>query len=284
MKTIHMQGIRTQQGLTLIEVMLSITLGLLFLVAAMSFLVSAQQSYRSQDTATRIQENARFAMDMMRGYVRMAGYSDDVTITPAYIYRDGCGTTINGQSSATNCSADTTTVQGDRLALSQLSPDAEDCLGNALGADTHVANVFWVETAAAPSGSGTISSLYCRGWDVDNSSWHSAAQPLVDGIDQMQVQYGVYNAATDSVDRYLNAAGVEALTSGWANVQSVRISLLVNAGVDTSDASQSASTVDNLTFAANYDSFTLLDGALYNPRDNRIRKVFSSTITINNAL
>lgn len=272
------QSRHSQRGMTLIEVMLSVTLGLLFLAAAMTFLVSGQQSYRSQDTGSRIQENARFAMDIMRGYVRMAGYSDDLTVAPAYIYRGACGTTINGQTSSTNCSADTATDQGDRLAMSQVSPDAEDCLGTALGGNTHVANVFWVEV------SGGVSSLYCRGWDVDNSAWHSAAQPLVDGVDQMQVQYGIYNAATDSVDRYLNAAGVQALTDGWANVQSVRISLLVNAGLDTDDADASGSTVDNTTFAANYDSFTLLDGALYDPSDNRIRKVFSSTITINNAL
>jgi len=272
-----------QQGLTLIEVMISITLGLLFLVGAMTFLVNGQQSYRSQDTGTRIQENARFAIDIMRGYVRMAGYSNDLTIAPAYIYRQPCGTTINGQSSSTNCSADTTTIQGDRLALSQVSPDAQDCLGTALGTDTHVANVFWVEQAAGLSGF-PVSSLYCRGWDIDNGVWHSAAQPLVDGIDQMQIQYGIYNSANDSVDRYLNATGVEALTGGWNNVQSVRISILVNAGLDTADVAASGSTIDNATFTANYDSFTLLDGALYNPTDNRIRRVFSTTITINNAL
>ena len=262
-----------QRGLTLVEVMISITLGLVFLVAAMTFLVGGQQSHHAQDTSSRIQENARFAMDIMRGYVRMAGYSDDLTIAPAYIYRGACGTTINGESSATHCSADTTTAQGDRLAVSQVSPDADagDCLGTGLGGDPHVANVFWVEQESVTG----IPSLYCQGWNIKEGEWYSTKQPLVGGIEQMQVQYGV--AATDSVNRYYNAAGVEALANGWANVRSVRISLLVSSG-----AAASGTTVENN--AAHYDVFTLLDGAAYDPPNDRIRKVFSSTVTINNAL
>lgn len=259
-----------QQGLTLIEVMISITLGLLFLTAAMGYLVTSQQSFRSQDTGSRIQENARFAMDILRRNIRMAGYSADFTTAPAYIYREACG--------FSPCADDTATVQGDRLAVAMVAPDAEDCLGNNLGANTHVANVFWVQSV------GGVSSLYCRGWDVDNDSWHSAAQPLVDGIDQMQLQYGVYNAATDSIDRYLNATGVQALVNGWDNVRSVRVALLVQSGQDTDDADTSGTTVSDATFAANYATFTLLDGAAYTPGDQRIRRVFTNTVAINNAL
>lgn len=260
----------SQKGLTLIEVMISVTIGLLFLTAALGYLVTSQQSFRAQDTGTRIQENARFAMDILRRNVRMAGYSNQLTIAPAYIYRGPCGNTP--------CADDTATSQGDRLAISMVSPDARDCLGNNLGTNTHVANVFWVELV------GGMSSLYCRGWDVDNGGWHSASQPLVDGIDQMQVQYGVYNPATDSIDRYLNAAGVEALANGWDNVKSVRIALLVQSGQDTDEADTSGNTVGDATFAANYTSFTLLDGAVYTPGDQRIRRVFTNTVAINNAL
>ncbi|MEQ9208586.1 MAG: PilW family protein [Pseudomonadales bacterium] len=259
-----------QKGLTLIEVMISVTIGLLFLTAAMGYLVTSQQSFRAQDTGTRIQENARFAMDILRRNVRMAGHSDDLAIAPAYIYREACGNDP--------CADDTATAQGDRLAVAMVSPDAEDCLGNDLGTETHVANVFWVEVV------GDMSSLYCRGWDVENGGWHSASQPLVDGVDQMQVQYGVYNSATDSIDRYLNAAGVEALANGWDNVRSVRIALLVQSGQDTDEADTSGNTVGNATFAANYTTFTLLDGAAYTPGDQRIRRVFTNTVAINNAL
>ncbi len=260
-----------QSGVTLIEVMISVTLGILFLTAAMGFLVTGQQSFRSQDTGARIQENARFSMDILTDNIRMAGYSTNTSVAPAYIYREACGT-------MDPCADDTATVQGDRLAISMVSPDAEDCLGTNLGVNTHVANVFWVQTVDG------ISSLYCRGWDVDNEVWHSASQPLVDGVDQIQVQYGIYSPATDSVDRYLNAAGVNALANGWDNVRSVRVALLVQSGQDTDDAENSASTVGNATFAANYSTFTLLDGAAYTPGDRRIRRIFSTTVTINNAL
>jgi len=259
-----------QKGLTLIEVMISVTMGLLFLTAALGYLVTSQQSFRAQDTGTRIQENARFAMDILRRNVRMAGYSDDLTIAPAYIYRGVCG-------GNNPCADDTATNQGDRLAVAMVSPNAEDCLGNDLGTNTHVANVFWIETV------DDISSLYCRGWSVENNSWYSAAQPLVGGVDQMQVQYGVYNAAIGSIDRYVNATGVETLANGWDNVRSVRVALLVQSGQDTDEADTSGNTVGDATFAANYTTFTLLDGAAYTPGDQRIRRVFTNTIAINNA-
>lgn len=277
-----------QKGITLIEVMISVSLGIVFLLAAMSFLLNGQQSSQSQDSGTRIQENARFAMDMLRESVRMAGYSADTTVAPAFVYRAACGAaTINGLT-PTNCADDTATAQGDRLAVAMnLDDNDNDCLGTDITTNTHIANVFWVEQSAtntrANGDVGSIFSLYCRGWDVDNGAWFSAAQPLVDGVDHMQVEYGIYNAGTDSVDRYLNAAGVEALTNGWANVQSVRIALLVSSGVDTNEADTDASTIDRATVASQYTNFSLL-GVNFTSTEWKLRRVYTGTITLNNAL
>lgn len=290
---------RGQRGLTLIELMISITIGLVFIFGALTFLVSGHQSFRAQNTGSRIQENARFALDILQEHVRMAGYSDSTSSLldlPAVVYRGACGATnINGQS-PDPCSDDTATDQGDRLAMALRVPAgaAHDCLGTTLGANAHVVNVFWVE-----EDSSGVSSLYCRGLDPDTNTWHgAAAQPLVDGIEQMQVQYGLVDAnplsagntrssGTDGrVDRYLNATEVQTLDSAdttrniWGDVRSVRIALLVGAGAPD----DGASALDSNTLAASYQTFKLLDGADYTPAGQRIRKVFSTTITLNNAL
>lgn len=293
---------RGQRGLTLIELMISVTIGLVFIFGALTFLVSGHQSFRAQNTGSRIQENARFALDILQEHVRMAGYNDSTNSLldlPAVVYRGACGATnINGQT-PDPCSDDTATDQGDRLAMALRVPAGatHDCLGTALGANTHVVNVFWVEE---DSSSG-VSSLYCRGLDPDTNTWHgAAAQPLVDGIEQMQVQYGLVDANPLSagntrssgtggrVDRYLNATEVQALDSAdttrntWGDVRSVRIALLVGAGAEAAD--DGANTLDSATRAASYQTFKLLDGAAYTPAGQRIRKVFSTTITLNNAL
>ena len=267
-----------QTGLSLIEVMISLTMGVFFLVVAMQYLISGQQSFRSQDTGSRIQENARFAIELIREQVRMAGYSEINSIVPPFIYVDSCGAdALNGQT-PTQCSDDTITDQGDRLAVSLLSPIQEDCLGNALtDASTQIANVFWVEV------NNNVSSLYCRGFDIDDGEWISAAQPLVAGVDQMQVQYGLFNGTTGSVNQYLNATAVQA-ANAWANVQMVRVSLLVSSGINTDLAANDGRTLSFTAFNDQYSSFSLLDGAAYTPGDSRIRRVYTNTITINNAL
>ena len=67
-------------------------------------------------------------------------------------------------------------------------------------------------------------------------------------------------------------------------MRSVRIALLVSAGAEKAD--DGANTLDSTTIQASYQTFTLLDGAPYTPTpdETRIRRVFSTTITLNNAL
>ena len=298
-------AVRRQRGLTLIELMISVTIGLVFIFGAVTFLVSGHQSFRAQNSGSRIQENARFALDILKEHVRMAGYNDTTSSLldlPALIYRGACDT-INGLT-ANPCSDDTTTEQGDRLAMALRIPTgatgvaAQDCIGSPLTAlNEHVVNVFWVEQ---DSSSG-VSSLYCRGYNPDTNTWYgTAAQPLVDGIEQMQVQYGLVDGNPSStgssgtggrVDRYLNATDLQTLDDDptnanrnyWGDVRSVRIALLVSAGAEKA-ADDGANTLDSTTIQAAYQTFTLLDGAAYTPAETRIRRVFSTTITLNNAL
>ena len=294
---------RRQRGLTLIELMISVTIGLALIFGAVTFLVSGHQSFRAQNSGSRIQENARFALDILKEHVRMAGYNDTTSSLldlPALIYRGACDT-INGLT-ANPCSDDTTADQGDRLAMALRIPTGatgvatEDCMGTPLAANEHVVNVFWVEQ---DSSSG-VSSLYCRGYNPDTSAWYgTAAQPLVDGIEQMQVQYGLVDGNPSStgssgtggrVDRYLNATQLQTLDATnannrnyWGDVRSVRIALLVSAGAEQA-ADDGANTLSSDTQADSYQTFTLLDGAAYTPAEVRIRRVFSTTITLNNAL
>lgn len=63
-----------QRGMTLVEVMIAMTLGLLVTLAVTSLFLSQQDSYRQNEAASRMQENARFALELITQDLRHAGF------------------------------------------------------------------------------------------------------------------------------------------------------------------------------------------------------------------
>lgn len=66
---------RFSVGFTLIELMVSITIGLFLSAVVGGVYISSKDSFSYQDAMSRLQENARFAMERIARDVRMAGYS-----------------------------------------------------------------------------------------------------------------------------------------------------------------------------------------------------------------
>lgn len=63
-----------QNGISLVELMISITLGLFLITGAIGLLSSSKISYNLNSELSRIQDNARFAMTQITRDLRMAGY------------------------------------------------------------------------------------------------------------------------------------------------------------------------------------------------------------------
>lgn len=63
-----------QRGLTLVELMISVTIGLIITLAMGYLYTSSRQIYRMNDNVARMQENGRYAMEIISRDVRMAGY------------------------------------------------------------------------------------------------------------------------------------------------------------------------------------------------------------------
>lgn len=59
-------------GFSLVELMISITLGLVLLAGVAQVFVNSKQGYRVQESVGRLQENARFATDYLSRYIRLA--------------------------------------------------------------------------------------------------------------------------------------------------------------------------------------------------------------------
>lgn len=90
---------------------------------------------------------------------------------------------------------------------------------------------------------------------------------LVDGIDDMQITYGVDVTGDDVVDRFINAPA--AGSSLWAQVIMVRLALLVNSVENAS------------TEPVNYTYFGATTTPV-DPTDLRLRQEMGSTITLRN--
>lgn len=67
---------RNQHGLTLIELLVALGLGLLVVVIAATALLLGQQGYRSVDTTTQLRDRERFATDLLARVIIQAGYQD----------------------------------------------------------------------------------------------------------------------------------------------------------------------------------------------------------------
>lgn len=93
-------GQRLQNGFSLVELMISIVIGLVLLLGAVALMVSSKQNYVIQDDLARIQENARFAVDMITTDLKVAGYMGCVNdMTP------GPGGPINNRLTAAGTGA-----------------------------------------------------------------------------------------------------------------------------------------------------------------------------------
>lgn len=65
---------RKQQGLSLVELMISITLGLVLMTGVMQMFLSSRTVFSTHQAISRIQESGRLAMEFMSRDIRMAGY------------------------------------------------------------------------------------------------------------------------------------------------------------------------------------------------------------------
>jgi type IV pilus assembly protein PilW len=72
----------SQRGLSLVELMISITLGLILLTGVMQVFLSSKNVYTSQQALSRVQETGRLAIDFIARDIRMAGYTGCASRAP----------------------------------------------------------------------------------------------------------------------------------------------------------------------------------------------------------
>ena len=257
-----------QYGLSMVELLVAMALGLLLTVGALQMMLASQQLYDTTDSQSRIQENGRFALDFLSRELSKAYYqtTDIETMANRTFLTDSCITTDPNDIDA--CTEDdpghddNNEDAGDRIGAVFNPENDRDCVGNTVGPDDIIANVFYVDTVDG------ISALYCGGFSLESDDWiNGGPRPLVDGVESLQILYRVELAGGGSFS-YVSADDV----TDWAAVSAIRVAVLVNNGQEIGSGNLETRT------------FTLLDAGPFSLTDKHERQVYSTTITLNNVI
>ena len=73
------------RGLSLVELMVAMVISLVLLAGVMQIYLYSKKNYLIQDSLARLQENGRYAMDLLSRDLRLAGYFGGNADTGAFI-------------------------------------------------------------------------------------------------------------------------------------------------------------------------------------------------------
>lgn len=285
MKPLH----TAQKGFTLVEIMVTLALGLVISGALVQIMVSNSITEKLNRAIASAQENGRFAIGRLRNDILMTGRYDrldpdlnlqldggaEVDVVEEENYLLNHPVPMPGEFAAY---PDVGAVQGanganDTLVISLL--DEQDCRGYKLGYPDgdvfFVVNQYFVED----------NKLKCRGFDgrvlrsqkdpVGNNG--DAAFTLLDDVESFQVLYGV-TADVMSGDNsgrpvsFVTAAQLGAVLANNGQVVAVRVAILVKG-----DGEVNIDPIPN---------FKLLNEEPIQPGENRLYKQFETTVTLRN--
>ena len=258
---------KKQKAYTLIEMMVALFIGLGLLAGLMQVFLASKQSYSLGEGMSRLQENGRIANYGINRFVRLAGYktnpvlrdknvfTESSELYPGYkLYPSQVVSGADNYSGSKNIKTGTDVFS----VRYQDSPDSvmTDCLGAGIGSRNEFINTWFVRE----------NQLYCQ--------VGGATQPLISGVEDLQVLYGIDSDTDFVVDQYLPASDQGAVS--WNQVIAIRYALLANT------VNNVATTDDN----KNYQLLTVgpetVAGSSVASMDKKRRRIFSSLVQLRN--
>lgn len=215
MKQFH--STRRQSGFSLIELMISIAIGLIMIVFVTSLYVRSRGSYEVHDDNARLQQEGRIVMALIGRNLTQAGYGAPQAIVAGALQTNFTGQALRacdaGFASPTDTSAPGCGAGGKPAfevsyvvnpVVNTNIGAGVDCNGQAVPAnaagDLIVINRFYLAT-----GAGEGQSLYCAG------NGGPTPQPLLGNVEDMRLTYGVSTGTARRPDGFVTtAAAVQA--------------------------------------------------------------------------
>jgi len=195
-----------QTGFTLVEVLVAVTISIILLVGVIQIFATTKRSYKLDESLARLQENGRFATDILARDVRMAGFQgcansaglpvNNIVKNPKpdviFDLKDaihgldnvGTTTTINGQSIATKAGTDVLTIRNASPSSAQLrvkmsnpndaniqlysNPEGWTAGDIFFITDCENADIFQATTVSNPNGNGWITITHASNVNTSN--------------------------------------------------------------------------------------------------------------------
>ena len=200
-----------QRGLSLIELLVAILIALFLIGGIIVVEQGVRLSYSQQTGLSQLQDEERFAMSILTSVIGTAGYFPNPT---TYSLATALPSSGNFGTAGQSIYAPAAGALGDSIYVRYMTAAGDGinlCDGSAA---TNAVNTSYLYLAADPT-SGN--DLYCQ---LNGGP----AVPLVNGLTNMTITYGVATGSDNNVTEYLPAAQV---TAGgyWSDVTSVQVQL-----------------------------------------------------------
>lgn len=284
---------RSQSGLSLVELMISLTIGLILLLGITTLIVQQSSTHSELEKSSRQIENGRYAIQLLHDDIQLAGfYGQYFNVPAASVLPDPCATDL-----ASLDAAIVLPIQG-YIAPSAVSAPLSACLNNAnhvpgtdilvvrraatstttiadaaagtgglvylqttfasqvmntgTGADatkfpltlttsssaspanlrTYLVRIYFVSPCstmangatctASDDGGKPIPTLKCLELSATGNATTFVLTPLVEGVENLHLDYGIDGNGDGYPDSYI----VPATVGDWGNVMAVRVNVL----------------------------------------------------------
>ena len=303
MNTVHISHVRTQSaGFTLIELMISLVLGLLISAAVVQVYMISTRTATVQQSASEVQDSAIFSLQTIEDHIRLANLGNPISnikdttnhggivLTAAnlgttnatdakYFTTSADSTGWTGLSNVTGVESDQLTIQYKNVTSSSLY----DCEGAEVQKDSPdwVVERYFVRKAIG--GADTDLVLACAAGRVDEdgqiiTAFTGAGEVIIPAVDQFKVLLGTL--ADVSQLSYLPASTYLELTDKPA-ITTVKLGMIVRSDTPLIEDPESS------LLAADKGKFTILGAEQKLKADSvnkvRYRRSYESTIVLRSA-
>ena len=206
---------RGQRGFTVVELMVTIAIAMFLLGGLVTIVQNVRASYNQQQALVQLQDQQRFAITLLTDVIQSGGYYDGPTgdTIASALPLDLINGFASGQAFAGTQGAGVPAA-GDAISVRFRTAKNDGIINCTGGSNTTTApDQVYINTFSV-NGAGQLQCALNG----------AAAVPLVSGVVNLQIYYGVKRTvpATDyNVDTYAQANAMQGID--WSNVSSVRV-------------------------------------------------------------